>query len=336
MNINKSRIGLAVFLLHLILLLPVWPQEYRSKAVAVIIYHEGEDFEIRDNRGSPVNIDEIIGHRLYEGDIILAGENTFLEIQLILSQNVIKIAENTDFQLQWAEEKQENAFSMLYGSVRARLKKLKAGQYFYIQGGDAIAGVRGTDFGMNVQVPFGKEQGREKRVAVPVTEIYCFEGTVEVKPQFKIEGEKPVEPIIINQDEMITLSAEEPERFEKRPVSEEIRAYWLEHPFIGELIPPDEVASLGMERKIPLIWKLERKQKRSTLTGSAFLSLGLIFEISGAVSLATGFRESDSTKSAVLKKTGYALIASGALFLTYSVFKFIRAGRIGREIEQLP
>ncbi|MBA7615596.1 hypothetical protein ES703_22879 [subsurface metagenome] len=328
MTAIKYRFSLPLFILQaLVLLLPAAAQDRAPGAAALIIYHEGEDFEIRSSSGNPVEVTEILGHELYEGDIILAGEDTFIEIQLIPTQNVIKIAENTDFQLHRSRDARESTFQMLYGSVRARIQKLSADERFRIHGPVAVAGARGTDFGMNVQVP----QGEAEREAV--TDVYCFEGTVEVEPRFEIVGLTPGEAILLSQDEMITLSLAAPgEALQKRPIEEKIRAYWLEHEFKGELIPPEDFAIAT--KKFPLIWELFLRQKRANLAGCIFLSLGFIFEATGLAAYAGGDRMSDPAKSGTMRNVGTALAASGVFFLSASIVSFIRAGRVHREINK--
>jgi len=148
-----------------------------GNTAAVIIYTEGDNFDVLDPSGNSIGIDpyNAIGSELMSGDIILTYDDTYVEIQLADSEHIIKIAENTDFRLDKVQKKRENRFSMLYGSIRAKVAKLGSEEQFKVSGNEAIAGVRGTDFGMTVVVP------KEGASIVPFTRVYCFKGVVEVE-----------------------------------------------------------------------------------------------------------------------------------------------------------
>ncbi len=252
-------------------LLPASGQS-RSPAAAVIIWVEGEEFEVRDRQGNPAVSDDLIGWPLHEGDTLITYDHTFVELELLPSRNVIKIAENTDFRLESAAGGRESSFAMLYGSVRARVQKLARDERFRIRGSSAIAGVRGTDFGMDVLI---RQGGTESGA---VTQVYCFEGEVEVQPQAETpapqggdgalrapgssaDGLPPVAsspagtapgpqagaaapappvlpPVIVRADEMVTVAARpmEAPAPQVEPLPPAIRSYWDSHPFQGRLL----------------------------------------------------------------------------------------------------
>ncbi len=94
--------------------------------------------------------------------------------------------------------------------------------------------------------------------------------------------------------------------------------------------------SSGAVEVQPPVWEIERKQKAYTIAGSAFLSVGLIMETIGIMTHANGYRIRNSSQDAAsLKNLGSMLAASGTFFLAGSIFNFLRAAALGREIEEL-
>ncbi len=219
----------------------LWAQS--SKALAYIVYADGGEFDvIRNNQARTYDIaaDDVSGLELYVGDIIQTEKKTFLEIQIQNSQNVLKIAENTIFQISNIEAQGGGNFSVTYGRVRAKVTKLVGGEKFRITGGNAVAGVRGTDFGYDLIVA----QGAVSTNAV--TNVYCFEGTVEVtkaaktpepseqarKPVGKVEVQGAGETIVISANEMVSLSSAEPDKpLEKESITEEVAMFWTVNDF---------------------------------------------------------------------------------------------------------
>jgi hypothetical protein len=309
-------------------------QAVRPEA-ALIVYAAGTDIEIRNAGGAGVEAADLIGHPLFQGDTLITGEDSFVEIQLSLTRNVIKIAENTTFQLQRLEKKQESVFEVLYGSVRARVRKLGRSENFTIRGGDAIAGVRGTDFGLNVLVD------RERADAVPVTEVYCFAGKIQVEPLFELSdapaagtlpGGTEKAALVLRDGEMVRVSRQNPEGvYEKLPIQKEIRNYWEGNSFQGRLLSSNQQLL-----QPPEVYTLEEKHKKLVLAGSALLSAGLIMEFSGAISLAAGnnYSISDSLRRRSLKNSGIALISGGSFLLTSSLVTFLRSAAVERNIRK--
>ena len=329
----KRIFGCGVLAMLVLAVLPA-DQAVRPEA-ALIVYAAGTDIEIRAAGGAEVEAGELIGHSLFQGDTLITGEDSFVEIQLSLTRNVIKIAENTTFQLQRLEKKRESVFELLYGSVRVRVQKLAKMENFSIRGGDAIAGVRGTDFGLNVLLD------REREDAVPVTEVYCFAGKIKVEPLFELSGAPAADPgpggtgesaLVLRDGEMVRVSRQNPEGvYEKLPIRKEIRSYWEGNGFQGRL--------LSINRQLlqpPEVYTLEEKHRNLVLAGSALFSAGLIMEFSGVVSLAAGnnYAISDSLRRRSLKNSGIALISGGSFFLTSSLVTFLRSAAVGRNIRK--
>jgi len=320
----KKTIGWGVLLMLLLSPLRL------SADQALIIYASGGEIEIHDTFGDVVEVFELIGHCLGRGDTLITGEDSFVEIQLDPGRSVIKIAENTTFQLQGIEAKKESIFQVFYGSVRARVQKLSKAEEFGIRGGDAVAGVRGTDFGLNVLVD------REQEDADPVTEIFCFNGKILVTPTFELP-EQPAAAdaaaaeggLLLSTGEMVRVSRTDPEAaYEPFPISEEIRSYWESNPFQGRKLSDKDLA--------PESYRLERSRKQLTLAGSSLLAAGLLMEFTGVISLAAGRNSdiSDSFRREALKNSGIALVSGGSFFLAGSLATFLRSAALQRRIDK--
>ncbi len=338
----------------------------KNKNTAEIIYTEGDNFEVLDSSGNSTGIDpyNAIGRKLNAGDIILTYENTYVEIQLLNSEHIIKIAENTDFRLERIDVKKESSFKMLYGSIRAKVAMLSSEEKFRIRGNDAIAGVRGTDFGMTVVVP------KEGESAVPYTRVYCFKGIVEVEPVLKggkKTGEPEIKPAVIKADEMVTISGETYKTpYTIQTIPKEIREYWQEHNFKGTPVPlkikkivsvSDKKTALPESRE-RVVNKAEEKQKKNNRrdigeelsvelaklknnrnsylnAGIIFLSAGVIFETAGVLGSIFPSYIEPAFPSADVAFTANVFAVSGGVFIAVSFFSLIKSKQIENRIIRL-
>ncbi len=245
-----KKIGLSI--ICVVLLFAAGTTVFGQDAPAKVIYGEGYGFNLlREGEELYFDIlyDDVIGFELHEGDYISTDEETFLEIQLTSSSNVLKISENTSFQITQVSGKGGGDFALTYGRVRAKVKRLIGDDEFSIGGPSAVAGVRGTDFGYDVIVMPDMEKNQIETVA----QVYCFDGKVEVTQAEKEDAE---EEIVIESNQMVTFSAEEDtelvkEDFEPRHIDEEINVFWDRYDFTGELIeyPPIEDETDAVEKK---------------------------------------------------------------------------------------
>lgn len=243
---------------------------FAQESAATIIFGEGYGFNLlRDGEESYYDIlyDDVIGFKLKKGDYVSTDEETFLEIQLTSSSNVLKISENTSFQIAEVSGKGGGEFALTYGRVRAKVNRLLGDDEFNIGGPSAVAGVRGTDFGYDI---VAKRTTTEQFGTV--AQVYCFEGKVEVskiKPKEISEPEGPVETageetkdvldlgemggtdtVILEANQMVSFAAEEEgdpvkEEFVPREIEEEINVFWDRYDFTGEMIDypePEEVS----------------------------------------------------------------------------------------------
>jgi len=175
-------------------------QSSGGNSFGVVIYAEGDVVSvIRDLRRTEYDAftGELLGLAVYPGDIIQKDPNTYVEIQLLPSRSVIKVAENTSFTVEQISATGDGVFNLAYGRLRARVNRLTGVDPFQIRGIGATAGVRGTDFGADVIAqPAG---------GASLTRIYCFEGEVQVEMD-GLSSEQPseAEPIVLTANEMIT------------------------------------------------------------------------------------------------------------------------------------
>ncbi len=129
--------------------------QQRNEAYAFIIYAEGYNMSVfRNDELSTydVLVDDVLGMPLLPGDIVQTDNDTFLEMQVMPSRTVVKIAENTTFEIERIGGAGGGSFKMSYGRLRARVERVARNDRFEIRGFSAVAGVRGTDFGYDMVV----------------------------------------------------------------------------------------------------------------------------------------------------------------------------------------
>src|SRR5690606_6505377 len=129
--------------------------------------------------------------------------------------------------------------------VRAQVDRVSADDSFQIRGRTAVAGVRGTDFGFDYVV----QQGN---ITDPITQVYCFEGSVEVvsgtgtspAPGVGAANLELPQPVLIAANQMVTLKEAQP-----APVTD---------PETSAEVPPVEGIALqtaSVSREIDQYWK---------------------------------------------------------------------------------
>jgi len=145
-----------------------WAQQ---SPAAVVEFSSGDDIVVI-REGKRVAIQDPIGLQLYQGDQVQTGKGVFVELRLAGGGAVIKLAENTTFVLERLSDGQ-TSLQLVYGRIRAKVEKLAGTDSFSVRSTQAVAGVRGTDFGLDVVAS-------RSITAATTTSAYCFEGSVEV------------------------------------------------------------------------------------------------------------------------------------------------------------
>lgn len=246
-----------------------------EESYAFVIYAEGYDLSVYRNgelMTYDVLVDDVIGMPLLPGDLVQTDAQTFVEIQVMPSRTVVKVAENTTFEIERIGGAGGGTFNMAYGRVRARVERITGDDPFQIRGFTAVAGVRGTDFGYDLVV-------ERQATSELQTKVYVFEGEVDVTETLREvapEETVPREPVTsqrvrIGANEMVSVVTDVPPELAERAdaaveggsstpiapstitppvqnvvfrtseIEEEIEAFWDEQAFREEPVDPSMV-----------------------------------------------------------------------------------------------
>lgn len=244
----------------------------QSDTYAFVIYAEGFDLSIFRNgelNTYDVLVDDVLGMPLLAGDLVQTGGDTFVEIQVMPSRTIVKVAENTTFEIESLGGAGGGTFNMNYGRLRARVERITTNETFEIRGFTAVAGVRGTDFGYDMVVE--RQATNELQ-----TRVYVFEGEVDVSENIAVEADAEgvqatPQTVRLTAEEMVSVVTEVPaalatdadrralpdeppsERvepaeataqpvvFQKESLQEDIQEFWTERDFQREAVEPDQV-----------------------------------------------------------------------------------------------
>ncbi|MBN2874264.1 MAG: FecR domain-containing protein [Spirochaetales bacterium] len=226
----------------------------QDKAAAMIEFSSGEDIVvIRAGRRLPTS--DPIGLELYQGDQIQTGRGVFVELRVLAGSSLIKLAENTTFVLERLSDG-ETSLRLVYGRIRAKVTKLAGSDTFTVASAQAIAGVRGTDFGVDVVAT------KAMSVGATTTRAYCFEGAVEVTAfvqpgSLADEGLEPIpRAYIVNAGEMLKVEGDARNaEATKESLDDAIREYWKANDYVED-IEADEtpsVAATPTEPEAPVV-----------------------------------------------------------------------------------
>ncbi|NCN04372.1 MAG: FecR domain-containing protein [Spirochaetales bacterium] len=284
----------AVTSIFLILLTTSLYGQTSDGTFGVILYAEGCGFTIfreGDILTFSPDTSDVLGTPLFEGDMIQTEGGTFLELQLLPGRNILKIAENTSFQIRSLGGVQGSSMELIYGRVRAQVDRV-AQAPFEIRGRSAVAGVRGTDFGFDYTIPRGNS-------GEPVTQVYAFAGSVEVTALTRRVGESlsqpldssgtqapPAEqtveivestPVLLGPNQMVQVrdqvvrSDEEILAPEQVPVSPDVQTFWNDNPITIVPLSTDELDTRYPALKIKILESrseaLIEKAQQSLRTG---------------------------------------------------------------------
>ncbi len=249
----------------------------QSDTYAFVIYAEGFDLSIFRNgelSTYDVLVDDVLGMPLLAGDLVQTGGDTFVEIQVMPSRTIVKVAENTTFEIESLGGAGGGTFNMNYGRLRARVERITTNETFEIRGFTAVAGVRGTDFGYDMVVE--RDATNELQ-----TRVYVFEGEVEVSENIAVEadaegadtGATP-QTVRLTAEEMVSVVTEVPASlatdavrpalpdeprgdrvrpdgaparpivFQTESLQEEIEQFWTERDFQRDAVEPDQVEAV--------------------------------------------------------------------------------------------
>ncbi len=286
-----------------------------GEPLARIAYWEGSGFTLARD-GESVYYDlyasDPTGLDLEAGDVLLTEEDTYLELEGTATGSLIKVAENTSFALKSARNG-GGVVEVTYGRVRARIENLTGGAEFWVTGFDTVAGVRGTDFGYDLLFD-AADPDAEKR-----TTVYTFQGAVEVAqlPVGETNVSKldwgDVKSIIVEADEQVTVSsltADEP--LVTEPLSDEIRTFWNEHPFLAPLAGTTVGVAALSEEEMPapqdeLTEGMSARKQELQRGGAGAFAAGVTFISAGIISYALQGQNTFNTAMAVLGGTSLVI-----------------------------
>ena len=148
---NQNRKFFTAFSLVLLLLLimgaPIAAQNNKAATAFLVYYDDDFELEVFDSSGNYIG-DVFIGMELFPGSTIKTY-NTSAEIQLDPNGSILKISENSVFQIEAFQTAadESNDFSLFNGKLRVIAARAGLGYENYsIVTQSAVCGVRGTDF----------------------------------------------------------------------------------------------------------------------------------------------------------------------------------------------
>jgi len=151
-----KRIGISAALVAVLLLLPslLFAQAAKSSAPTVILaYYEDVSgaMAVKNEKGGDVALVE--GLKLQKGWTLITDKGDLAELKLDPNGTIIKVSQKTNLKidaLQGSGSDDKNAFSVALGKIRTVAGKATGNEKYTFKGNSAVCGVRGTDFGMEV------------------------------------------------------------------------------------------------------------------------------------------------------------------------------------------
>jgi hypothetical protein len=214
------------------------------RPVATMEYASGDDILVI-RAGKRLNFSDPFGLELLEGDQVQTGRGVFVELRMRDGDAVVKLAENTTFKLERMANG-DTSLSLVYGRVRAKVEKLAGTDTFTIRSATSVAGVRGTDFGVDV---IARQQ---LNAPVNLTRTYVFDGTVTVTALLRssplaAEGLEPIpREYTLEAGEMVVVSrVDTATEAQKTTIQTDILEFWSTNDFsiidVPSLLEPPTV-----------------------------------------------------------------------------------------------
>ena len=148
MNSNRKFLtAFGIVLAALVIISPVAAQANSSPTAFLVYYDDDFELEVFDSSGEYIS-DVFIGMELFPGSTIKTYNST-AEIQLDPNGSVLKISDNSVFQIEAFQTTadESNDFSLFNGKLRVIAARAGLGYENYsIVTQSAVCGVRGTDF----------------------------------------------------------------------------------------------------------------------------------------------------------------------------------------------
>lgn len=297
-----------------------------------VVFAEGREFSIVRAGVTSLykpDTDDLASIQVMPGDLLQTAASTFVEVQLVPSGTVLKIAENSSFVFRGLGPRgSETSLSLIYGRVRAKVAALNSTESFSIRSNQTVAGVRGTDFGFDSVVSPGK--GADGAVSKPEVKVYCFEGEVVVTP---VAEQKAT--VTVKADELVSLDlSQQVPVVERRAVDPEVVDFWRTNDFKGTTpisappgvdlaILPTSPRTVVSEEELRYSAPDFRPYRTALASKNVAIGASLVFGVLGAVLQGIGISyiaQDDYDRGAQFVHGGLAAMAPAAISLVYSLF----------------
>lgn len=207
---------------------------------ATVVYAVGSELSIIRDR-KELKVDEPMGYVVQAGDIVQTGKNTMIELLIKPKKAVIRVSGNTTFQFRGSYPTGETSLAVLYGRVRAKVEKLAGSERFTMRNEGTVAGVRGTDFGMDVVLTKDGSSGQTK------VSVYSFQGEVSVESALSASSSVQASNTVKSGEMAQILVKDDTVSLSMGKLSDEVQNYWKDNAYAsadaaGIVAPPPEPA----------------------------------------------------------------------------------------------
>lgn len=293
-----------------------------AEQYGVVAYAEGPSFmRIRDGKTEVFRPDEkdVAGMEILSGDIFQTSRGAFLELTFSAIGATVQIAENTSFRCNVEDNGKKSSGELYYGRVRAKVGKLTGGSTYKLSSPSLVAGVRGTNFGLDVIAADNSSRVLHR--------VFCLEGSVLVGdlsgPTLKtvlLQGQEMVEKIAASEDVVADGEADpsvaESIPLEKVTVTPAVVNFWEQHPFSAVAVEaPSEMAEDALANAaandVP-----EPKSERNNImkvryAAAALMGVGFLTAIGSAIW--EGTIGEDDWRADAGMKAGIIMFGSGGV-----------------------
>ena len=336
----------STFLILFLAFVTIGPVAAQSREpVAVIAYADGDGIAVFQDDGSDLEVDpfDAIGFELFNGDTVVTEDATFVEVVILGTGNTLKIAENTNFQIRDLQTDEVGDFALAYGRVRAKVERLTPQGRYYVFGPEAVAGVRGTDFGVDVIAPANLEPSASLVAEVPASLVYVFEGEVEVIPTGERSGgaDPDAVPVAVTAGQMVRIEADQ--STEVLPLADEIRTYWQENDFLLEAeelarwaagSSPEKAATEGISSGDGSEPDVRLRARRFGVAGGVLTAVGVVAGVSGGMVWTSAGSYPDGSDQHIRRQVGgTTLVATGAVAVGAAIMSLVKAATLSRSAQ---
>jgi hypothetical protein len=229
---------------------------------ATIVYADGKDLSIIRDR-KELKVDDPIGYVVQAGDLVQTGKNTVIELLIKPKKAVVRVSGNTTFQFRGSYPTGETSLAVLYGRVRAKVEKLAGTERFTMRNDGTVAGVRGTDFGMDVVISKDASGGQTK------VSVYSFEGDLSVESALSASSSVQASATVKAGEMAQVLIKGEDVSLSTVKLSDEVQGFWKDNPFKSAdassiVAPPPEPAVAEQATPVAVAASTEKPEDAAT------------------------------------------------------------------------